>query len=41
MTAAELETDRLVMRQWSESDLRPFARLNADPEVMEYFPARC
>ena len=35
---AQLSTPRLVLRQWRESDLAPFARLNADPEVMRYFP---
>jgi RimJ/RimL family protein N-acetyltransferase len=29
----------LLLRQWRESDLEPFARLNADPEVMRHFPA--
>ena len=32
-------TQRLLLRQWRESDLEPFARLNADPEVMRWFPA--
>lgn len=32
-------TDRLRLRQWRESDLEPFAALNAGPRVMEYFPA--
>lgn len=27
-----------MLRQWKISDLEPFAQLNADPEVMEYFP---
>jgi RimJ/RimL family protein N-acetyltransferase len=36
----ELTTDRLRLRQWREDDLAPFAALNADPEVMRYFPAR-
>jgi ribosomal-protein-alanine N-acetyltransferase len=36
---AELRTDRLLLRQWQESDLALFAELNADPEVMRYFPA--
>ena len=27
------------MRAWTEADLEPFAELNADPEVMEYFPS--
>ena len=34
-----LRTDRLALRQWREADLEPFAELNADPEVMRYFPA--
>jgi len=36
----ELDTARLRLRQWREEDLQPFARLNADAEVMEFFPAR-
>jgi len=35
----ELETDRLRLRQWREADYGPFAEMNADPRVMEYFPA--
>ncbi len=35
----ELETERLKLRQWREQDLPPFARMNADAEVMAYFPA--
>jgi RimJ/RimL family protein N-acetyltransferase len=31
-------TDRLILRSWQESDLAPFAALNADPRVMEFFP---
>lgn len=40
MTANEitLETERLKLRPWRDSDLEPFAALNADPEVMRYFP---
>lgn len=34
-----LKTKRLLLRPWKESDLEPFAQLNADPRVMEYFPA--
>jgi RimJ/RimL family protein N-acetyltransferase len=34
----EFETERLRLRQWQESDFDPFADLNADPRVMEYFP---
>ena len=29
---------RVVLRQWKESDLEPFAAMNSDPEVMHYFP---
>ncbi|MFJ2032187.1 GNAT family N-acetyltransferase [Streptosporangium sp. NPDC087985] len=35
-----METDRLIMRRWQETDREPFAALNADPEVMEHFPAQ-
>lgn len=35
---SELRTDRLVLRAWRESDLGPWAAMNADPEVREYFP---
>jgi len=34
-----METDRLILRDWREDDREPFAALNADPEVMEHFPA--
>lgn len=34
----EPATDRLLLRQWRNSDYEPFARLNSDPVVMEYFP---
>jgi RimJ/RimL family protein N-acetyltransferase len=36
----ELRTERLLLRGWRESDLAPFAALNADPRVMEHFPSR-
>lgn len=32
-------TERLCLRQWQDSDYAAFARLNADPRVMEHFPA--
>ncbi len=35
----EITTPRLLMRQWREEDLDPFAAMNADPKVMEFFPA--
>lgn len=34
----ELRTERLVLRRWRDEDRAPFAALNADPEVMRYFP---
>ncbi len=34
----ELETPRLRLRQWRTEDRAPFAALNADREVMEFFP---
>ncbi|HXR21483.1 MAG TPA: GNAT family N-acetyltransferase, partial [Acidimicrobiales bacterium] len=33
-----LETARLALRDWHEADRAPFAALNADPVVMEFFP---
>ncbi len=36
---AELSTERLLMRRWLAADREPFAALNADPAVMEHFPA--
>lgn len=37
--AAEIETERLLLRQWLDEDLEPFASLCADPRVMEFLPA--
>jgi RimJ/RimL family protein N-acetyltransferase len=34
-----IRTARLVMRRWRDADRDPFAAMNADPEVMRYFPA--
>jgi RimJ/RimL family protein N-acetyltransferase len=34
-----IETERLLLRPWRASDRAPFAALNADPLVMEWFPA--
>ncbi len=42
MRAIELiepATERLTLRQWRAEDREPFAALNADPRVMEFFPA--
>lgn len=38
MTPITLETDRLILRPWRESDRAPFAALNADPYSMRFFP---
>lgn len=36
---AELRTDRLTLRRWRDSDLEPWAAMNADPEVREHLGA--
>jgi RimJ/RimL family protein N-acetyltransferase len=33
-----LETERLRIRNWQETDRALFAEINADPKVMEFFP---
>jgi RimJ/RimL family protein N-acetyltransferase len=35
----QLKTDRVVLRDWRDEDLAPFAALNADPVVMTHFPS--
>ncbi len=35
----QLQTERLLLRRWQFSDIEPFAAMNADPDVMEHFPA--
>jgi RimJ/RimL family protein N-acetyltransferase len=35
----QLTTERLLLRRWRAADLDPFADVNADPAVMEYYPA--
>lgn len=32
------QTERLILRRWQPSDREPFARMNGDPRVMEFFP---
>lgn len=34
MVEFQLETERLVIRDWRDSDLDPFSRMSADPAVM-------
>jgi RimJ/RimL family protein N-acetyltransferase len=35
----QLSTERLLLRPWRGDDLEPFAALNADLSVMEFFPS--
>ena len=32
-----IETSRVLLRSWTEADVEPWARMNADPRVMEFF----
>jgi RimJ/RimL family protein N-acetyltransferase len=34
-----ITTERLLLRRWRDSDRVPFQAMNADPRVMEFFPA--
>ena len=34
-----IKTERMILRPWRQEDLEPFAKLNADPRVMEHFPS--
>jgi RimJ/RimL family protein N-acetyltransferase len=34
-----IRTERLLLREWHEADRDDWAAMNADPEVMEYFPS--
>ncbi len=34
-----IETPRLAIRDWRDADRRPFAAMNADPDVMRFFPS--
>lgn len=38
MITNTFKTERLILRPWEEKDLKPFAALNADPRVREFFP---
>lgn len=37
--AVSLATDRLVLRSWRDTDREPFAKMNANPVVMECYPS--
>lgn len=34
-----IETERLRLRRWHDADLPPFATMNADPHVRQFFPS--
>ena len=38
MSNEQYQTQRLTLRPWRESDKAPFAKINSDPRVMEFFP---
>ena len=37
-SSSPILTDRLILRRWRGDDRAPFAAMNADPRVMEFFP---
>lgn len=39
MTTLVLQGPRVLLRQWEERDCTPFAKLNADPVAMQFFPS--
>lgn len=39
LTAMEISTERIILRQWRHGDFDPFSAMNADPQVMEFFPS--
>jgi ribosomal-protein-alanine N-acetyltransferase len=34
-----ITTERLILRPWRDEDFAPFAQMNADPQVWEFFPS--
>ena len=36
---AALRTPRLLLREWRDEDIEPFAMMSADPAVMRYLPS--
>ena len=34
-----IETDRLILRAWKQSDTQPFIAMSQDKEVMRYYPS--
>lgn len=39
MTPHIIATERLILRLWKDADFAPFAEMNADPRVREFFPS--
>jgi ribosomal-protein-alanine N-acetyltransferase len=39
LASSPLSSGRLRLRRWRDEDRAPFAAMNADPRVMEFFPA--
>jgi RimJ/RimL family protein N-acetyltransferase len=37
--ASLIPTERLILRPWKDEDLLPYAEMNADPRVREFFPS--
>lgn len=40
MNPIQLETDRLLLRQWRAEDFEPYSEICADPDVMRYLGAK-
>lgn len=38
MSKIYIETERMVLRGWKDSDAEPFIKMNQDEEVMRHFP---
>jgi RimJ/RimL family protein N-acetyltransferase len=38
MACPVIVTERLCLREWRDTDVEAFTRMNADPVVMEFFP---
>jgi RimJ/RimL family protein N-acetyltransferase len=34
-----ITTERLILRPWKDEDVTPYAEMNADPRVREFFPS--
>ncbi|GAA3734299.1 GNAT family N-acetyltransferase [Salinicoccus jeotgali] len=35
-----IKTKRLILRDWQDSDIHPFIKMNQDPDVRRYFPSK-